>query len=66
MLSFFNFDIQERTGPKRMGGNRFYKGHKEIAEKASHHFKQASHHFKKASIPLKMYLKSLEKTSISL
>jgi hypothetical protein len=39
-----------------------YKGHRDIAEKASHHFK-------KASIPLKMYLKILEileKASISL
>jgi hypothetical protein len=43
-------------------GNRFYKGYREIAEKASNHFK-------KASIPLKIYLKSLAilgKTSISL
>jgi hypothetical protein len=38
-------------GPKSIRGNRFYKGHKEIAEKAS--------------IPLKMYLKILEKASIS-
>jgi hypothetical protein len=48
--------------PKSLRGNRYYKDHKDIAEKASHHFK-------KASIPLKMYLKSLailEKASISL
>jgi hypothetical protein len=48
--------------PKILRGNRFYKGHKDIAEKASHHFK-------KPFIPLKMYLKSLvilEKASISL
>jgi hypothetical protein len=41
---------------------RFYKGHRDIAEKASHHFK-------KALIPLTVYLKSfaiLEKASISL
>jgi hypothetical protein len=50
-------------GSKSLRGNRFYKGHRDIAEKASHHFK-------KASIPKKkMYLKSLailEKASISL
>jgi hypothetical protein len=43
-------------------GNRFYKGHSDIVEKASNHFE-------KASIPLKMYLKRLvilEKASISL
>jgi hypothetical protein len=39
-------------GPKSLRGNRFYKRHRDIAEKASHHFK-------KASILLKMYLKSL-------
>jgi hypothetical protein len=39
-------------GPKNLGGNRFYKGHRNIAE-------IDSHHFKKASISLKMYLKSL-------
>jgi hypothetical protein len=47
---------------KSLRGNSFYKSHREIAEKAQHHFK-------KASIPLKMYLKSLailEKASISL
>jgi hypothetical protein len=41
---------------------RCYRGHRDIAEKASHLFK-------KASIPLNMYLKSLtvlEKASISL
>jgi hypothetical protein len=41
--------------PKSLCGNRFYKGHRDIAEKAS--------------IPLKMYLKSLailEKALISL
>jgi hypothetical protein len=37
---------------KSLRGNRFYKGHRDIAGKASHHLK-------KASIPLKMYLKSL-------
>jgi hypothetical protein len=49
-------------GPKSLRGKRFYKGHRDIAEKTSHHFK-------KASITLKMYLKSLaklEKASISL
>jgi hypothetical protein len=40
-------------GPKNLRGNNFYKDHRDIAEKASHHFKNAS-------IPLKMYLKSLE------
>jgi hypothetical protein len=53
---------QRRTGPKSLLGNRFYKGHSDIAEKASQHFK-------KASIPLNMYLKSLpvlKKVSISL
>jgi hypothetical protein len=48
--------------PKSLGNIRFYKGYRDIAGKASHHFK-------KASIPLKMYLKSLailEKASISL
>jgi hypothetical protein len=40
-------------GPKSLRSNRFYKGHRGIAEKASPHLK-------KASIPLKMYLKSLE------
>jgi hypothetical protein len=47
---------------KSLRGNRFYKDHRDIAEKASHHFK-------KASIPLTMYLKCheiLEKTSIFL
>jgi hypothetical protein len=39
-------------GPKTFRGNRFYKGHRYIAEKASQLFK-------KAFIPLKMYLKSL-------
>jgi hypothetical protein len=41
---------------------RFYKCHRDIADKASHHFK-------KVSIPLKMYFKCLailQKTSISL
>jgi hypothetical protein len=45
-------------GPKSLCGNRFYKGHRDITEKSSHH-----------SIPLKMYLKSLvilEKASIFL
>jgi hypothetical protein len=56
--------IFDRGGlePKSLRGNRFYKGHKDIAEKASYHFK-------KSSIPLKMCLKSLavpEKFSISL
>jgi hypothetical protein len=48
--------------PKSLRGNRFYKDHRNIAEKASHYFK-------KASIPLKMYLKRLailQKASISL
>jgi hypothetical protein len=51
-----------RGGPKSIRVNRFYKGHREIAE-------ITSHHFKKASIPLKTYLKNLailEKGSISL
>jgi hypothetical protein len=46
----------------RLRGKRFYKGHKDVAEKTSHHFRIAS-------IPLKMYLKSLtiiEKALISL
>jgi hypothetical protein len=38
--------------PKILRGNRFYKGHRDIAGKASHHFK-------KVSISLKMYLKNL-------
>jgi hypothetical protein len=38
--------------PKSIRGNRLYKGHREIVEKASHHFK-------KASILLKIYLKKL-------
>jgi hypothetical protein len=49
-------------GPKSLRGNRFYKGHRDIVKKASHHFK-------KDSIPLKMCIKSLailEKASISL
>jgi hypothetical protein len=49
-------------GLKSLCGNRFYKGHRETAQKASHHFK-------KTAIPLKLYLKSLailEKASISL
>jgi hypothetical protein len=49
-------------GPKSLRGNMFYKGHIEIAEKASHHFK-------KAPISLTMYLKGLailEKASIYL
>jgi hypothetical protein len=48
--------------PKSLRGNRFYKGHSDIVEKASNHFV-------KASILLKMYLKCLvilEKASISL
>jgi hypothetical protein len=48
--------------PKSLRGNRFYKGHRDIAEKASHHFV-------KAFILLYMYLKSLAilaKASISL
>jgi hypothetical protein len=50
--------------PKSLRDNRFYKGHRDIAE-------QASHHFKKASIPLKTlnYLNIfaiLEKALISL
>jgi hypothetical protein len=47
---------------KSLRGKRFYKGHRDIAE-------NASHHFKKALIPLKMYLQSLailEKASISI
>jgi hypothetical protein len=40
-------------GPKSLRGNRFYKSHIDIAEKALHHFK-------KASIPLKIYLKDLQ------
>jgi hypothetical protein len=49
-------------GPKSLRGSRFYKGHKDIPEKASNHFN-------KTSIPLKIYLKCLailEKASISL
>jgi hypothetical protein len=48
-------------GPKRFRSTKFHKGHKDIAEKALHHFE-------KASIPLKIDLKSLailEKSSIS-
>jgi hypothetical protein len=54
--------VRGGLGPKSLGGNRFYKGHRDIAEKASHDLK-------KASIPLIMYLKRLailEKSSISL
>jgi hypothetical protein len=50
------------VGPKRLRGNKFYKSHRDVAEKASRHFK-------KATIPLKMYLKILGilgKASISL
>jgi hypothetical protein len=39
-------------GPKSLRGNRIYKGHKDIENKASHCFE-------KASIPLKIYLKYL-------
>jgi hypothetical protein len=47
---------------KILRGKRFYKGHRDIVDKASYHFKNAS-------ISLKMYLKSLkilDKASISL
>jgi predicted nucleic-acid-binding protein len=60
--AIFSFSARDGLEPKNLHGNRFYKGHREIAEKASQHFE-------KASIPLKMYLKSftvLEKVSISL
>jgi hypothetical protein len=40
--------------PKSHSGNRFYEGHRDIAE-------NASQHFKKESIPIKMYFKSLVK-----
>jgi hypothetical protein len=43
--------VRDGLWPKSLRGNRFYKGHRDIEEKASQHFK-------KASIPLKMYLKS--------
>jgi hypothetical protein len=44
--------IRGGLGPKSLRGNRFYKNHREIAEKAS--------------IPLKISLAILEKASISL
>jgi hypothetical protein len=46
----FMFMVPARAdwGQKKLRGNRFYKGHKDIAEKASHHFRNAS-------IPLKMH-----------
>jgi hypothetical protein len=47
--------------PKSLRGNRFYKDHRDISEKATQHFK-------KVSISLKIYLKTLailEKASIS-
>jgi hypothetical protein len=43
---------RDGLGPKSLRDYRFYKGNRDIAEKASQHFE-------KASIPLKMYLKSL-------
>jgi hypothetical protein len=43
---------RDGLGIKNPRGNMFYKDHRDIAEKASQHFK-------KASISLKMYLKSL-------
>jgi hypothetical protein len=51
--------VKGGLGPKSLRGNKFYKGHRDIAEKVSHRFKKL----------LKMYLKSLvilEKASISL
>jgi hypothetical protein len=56
------FHIKGGLEPKSLRGNRFYKGHIDIAEKTLHLFK-------KASIPLTMYLKCLailEKVSIYL
>jgi hypothetical protein len=50
-----NFKPQDWTGSKSLHGNMFYKGHRDIAEKAS--------------IPLKIYSKSLailEKATIFL
>jgi hypothetical protein len=63
-LFFASWIINPRGGlvPKNLRGNMFYKGHRDMAEKATQHFK-------KASIPLKIYLKTLailEKASISL
>jgi hypothetical protein len=43
---------QGRAGVKRHPRQKVYKGHRDIAVKASHHFK-------KSSITLKIYLKSL-------
>jgi hypothetical protein len=60
--SFYSHTSRGELGSKSLRVKRFYKGHRYITEKISHHFK-------KASIPLKMYLKSLailEKASISL
>jgi hypothetical protein len=62
-MTFQNISLHRAgLGQRSLRGNRFYQGHRDIPEKASHHFK-------KVSIPLKMYLKSLailKKASISL
>jgi hypothetical protein len=58
-IQWFSMD---GLGPKSLRGYRFYERHRDIAEKASQHFK-------KAFISLKIYLKSLtvlEKVLISL
>jgi hypothetical protein len=51
-IDFNELKYRGRLRPKSLRGNNFYKGHRDIAKKASNHFK-------KASSPLKMYLKSL-------
>jgi hypothetical protein len=63
-LKFYSLLNNSRggLGPKSLRRNKIYKGHIEIAKKASLRFE-------KASIPLKMYLKSLailKKAAISL
>jgi hypothetical protein len=52
MGSYLTRRTRGGLGPKSLRGNRFFKGHRDIAEKASHHFK-------KVSISLKLYLKCL-------
>jgi hypothetical protein len=46
-----------RLGSKSLRGNRFYKGHRAIAEKASHYFKKASQSLKKPQFPWKSFQK---------
>jgi hypothetical protein len=48
----FSSGLQGQTEVKEPPRQKVFKGHRDIAE-------IASHHFKKASIPIKMYLKSL-------